>query len=534
MLNDKRFFALLLLYFVCLLIPAYWFPLLETTSARYAEISREMLASGNWMEPYYNGIKHFHKPPFTYWINALGISIFGVNGFAVRFFGVVAAVITLIYTRRTAYILTNDREIANVSVMILASSSLFLIVSRVVSTDIYITMFTIMTVYYMFCQIYGERTYKNALAIGVLTGLGFMTKGPVIIIFTLLPYLTALIWDKSHRSAFTFFNWGTILSIFFLIAIPWYWHVVQINGGLLDYFLGDQVVARVSSDKFNRSKPFYFFFAVFFLTFLPWIFFVFRNKSYINKLKTNWVLYLYILMPFIVFQMATSKLGTYLLPFYPIAAIIAALNTDSKFLRKLSYALLFVLSFAMFVIPFVLDYMWEYKFLIFSVGVLFVLITLFYYRKFSHNNFVISFSSIIVIMFTVVYLIAQVAGPYSKGYRLVAEDIKRFDPSGEHSVLVYAAFAPSVSFYLDKIVPIAFGRDRETQFQEKGEYKHALISTNQELVEYLADKKELIVVTLKEKSYRNFEKNTGYSCSVISVRGDKKYTVHCKSPLLSN
>ncbi len=61
-----------------------------------------MLASGNFLEPYYNGIKHFHKPPAPYWFNALGMQIFGVNGFGVRFFGSVAAILTLYVTRKNS------------------------------------------------------------------------------------------------------------------------------------------------------------------------------------------------------------------------------------------------------------------------------------------------------------------------------------------------------------------------------------------------------------------------------------------------
>jgi 4-amino-4-deoxy-L-arabinose transferase-like glycosyltransferase len=55
--------ALPLVYVALLLLPAVRAPLIGSTEARYAEIAREMMASGNYLEPYFNVIKHFHKPP---------------------------------------------------------------------------------------------------------------------------------------------------------------------------------------------------------------------------------------------------------------------------------------------------------------------------------------------------------------------------------------------------------------------------------------------------------------------------------------
>lgn len=173
-----------------------------------------MLASGNFLEPYYNGIKHFHKPPAPpYWFNALGMQIFGVNGFGgVRFFGSVAAILTLYVTRKIAYLLSNDDEIADTSVIVLSASVLFLIVSRVVSTDIYLALLTVLTLYHMFKQIYSDKSMMNAVLIGVYLGLGFMTKGPTIFVFTLIPFLIISIFDRQHKKKFLFYS---VFSMYF-------------------------------------------------------------------------------------------------------------------------------------------------------------------------------------------------------------------------------------------------------------------------------------------------------------------------------
>jgi len=71
-------------------------PVCETTEARYAEVAREMLATGNFILPQENYLLHLTKPPFAYWSGALGMLLFGVNEFGVRE-GRLSAVLLLLF-----------------------------------------------------------------------------------------------------------------------------------------------------------------------------------------------------------------------------------------------------------------------------------------------------------------------------------------------------------------------------------------------------------------------------------------------------
>ena len=60
------------------------YPLLEPDEGRYAEIAREMLETGDFINPHLNYVKYFEKPPLFYWLTAWSIRFFGHNEKAVR------------------------------------------------------------------------------------------------------------------------------------------------------------------------------------------------------------------------------------------------------------------------------------------------------------------------------------------------------------------------------------------------------------------------------------------------------------------
>jgi len=61
-------------------------PLANPDEGRYSEISREMVATGDWVTPRLNGIKYFEKPPLQYWGSAAALSLFGDTEWAARLY----------------------------------------------------------------------------------------------------------------------------------------------------------------------------------------------------------------------------------------------------------------------------------------------------------------------------------------------------------------------------------------------------------------------------------------------------------------
>src|SRR5205814_1152640 len=63
-------------------------PLLDPDEGRYAEIPREMLASGDWVTPRFDGLLYFEKPPLQYWATAIAYEVFGVSEWSSRLWSV--------------------------------------------------------------------------------------------------------------------------------------------------------------------------------------------------------------------------------------------------------------------------------------------------------------------------------------------------------------------------------------------------------------------------------------------------------------
>ena len=325
--TDRYYFLFLLLVFALLLFGLGNYGLAETSEARYAEISREMFLSGDFLNPELLGIFHFHKPPITYYITTLGYSIFGINEWGARFFLQVAIIIQLLLVYGLANMLYKRKKVAFLSGLIYFSMPIVLISSRNLTTDAYLTTLILAAIYCW--QVYVNRKGPVALYFFYfLTGLALLTKGPVALLFILTYIVVEKIVFKRGWKISLHHIAGILLCL--AVGASWYIMVMVENPKLWNYFIQKQLVSRMNSDSFNRAKPFWYYAVLLTGLLFPWWLVIiqsFRLKldSFKRHSGPGLLLVYCSLAIFLIFSAFTTKLILYILPmFWMLAVFIAA------------------------------------------------------------------------------------------------------------------------------------------------------------------------------------------------------------------
>ena len=501
-----------------MLLPAGAMPLMETTEARYAEIAREMISSGNFLEPTFNAIKHFHKPPLSYWLVAAGFKLFGLNNFGARFFGVLAAVLAIVYVYRTACLFLDKEKGALIAALIFGSTILFVTVAHLASTEIYLTTCVVAAQFYLLRQAYENRSRRNALLFGLWLGLGFAIKGPIIFLFTLLPALLVKPVDSSHRHLFSWRELFVVCTLFAMLALPWYLWVSAANPGLLGYFLKVQTLDRVVTDRFHRYEPPWYFFYIFVLTFFPYTLFFLKGLRHWKRLPRRFrILFFYIAAPLLVFTLAKGKHATYILPFYGICAILTSrmLQQDRMpALRTATAAILLIPALAPSIAGSIYPVLTDSLILLLPGTLLLVGVWYLLWKNRGEESFW-AWTALFMLLFSGVSLVTVgAAGPDMRGYQQMTAAINRQDPQRQLETLVYHGFLPSISFYRNKLAVMADHDQRETRFQSEGSYRRWYLNTNNELEDFLTRTPELFVV-VRKRNIAEFTSNHPYQCEEI-------------------
>jgi len=299
----------------------------EPDEGRYAEIGREMAATGDFLTPRFNGVIHLAKPPLTYWLIGLSIRAFGANEWAARLPSALAALGALLAVYLLARSACGERT-GLWAVAVLLSSALFFGVARLITTDMLLTCFIAWSVWSLWRWYASEdREWRKILWFYVFLGLGMITKGPVAVVLPLFA-LAGLRW-RNPTLRLRQMGWGKGALIFLGIALPWFATIAGTDWNRWRYFLGREVVARVITTVHNRTEPWWYFLPVLTVGFLPWTPWLCgagalrretgRGKDLL-RVCAGWLL-----LGIVMFSLSQSKLPTYMTPLLPPLAIIVAM-----------------------------------------------------------------------------------------------------------------------------------------------------------------------------------------------------------------
>jgi 4-amino-4-deoxy-L-arabinose transferase-like glycosyltransferase len=305
--------------------------LVEQSDARYAVIAREMSASGDYLFPTLQGIRHFHKPPLIYWLTLPGYAIFGPTAWgsriALALLGLLLALVVYRFARR------HLPGAAPWSALLLATTPGVIGASRMLTIDLLLTLCLTAALICWYSFRSGEGGTPTLVGFFALTGLVFLAKGPVgwLLMLLVIASMAFLIRDFSRRQRRSWgLWWGIPLAL--AIALPWYAFVMAKTPGLTGYFLGQQLAGRLREGGMGHPHPWFYFLGVYPLLGVPWIFLapagwqVLRGRD--RALAT--FLGLWAVVPPVFFSLPPSKLPLYVLPSYPALALLAAAALEEE------------------------------------------------------------------------------------------------------------------------------------------------------------------------------------------------------------
>lgn len=312
------------------------FPLTERSEARYAGVAWEMVVSGDYRTPRYNGIKHFHKPPLFYWLTAASMRWFGPQEEAARLPCALAALATIALTAWLAARPSMGCPHPWLAAASLATAPFFWEMGRIAVTDMLVTLWVLTSLASAWQVLHHGFSFPRGMVFWAGIGLNFLTKGPVgplIVALVLVPFM--LRGGASWRA----FRPLPGLLLAALIGLPWYLLVAAENPGLIAYFLKFQTSDRVFTTVHQRGGPFWFYLPVLLGGFLPW------TAWLVGAFRTAWrnarlpvasgsnpdrFLLLWVLAPLLFFSAIGSKLPPYVLPLFPGLAILTVRHLPWK------------------------------------------------------------------------------------------------------------------------------------------------------------------------------------------------------------
>lgn len=162
----------------------------DIMETRNLETAREMAEGNNWLVPRMNGEYRLEKPPLPTWIAAVVQTVMPDSLAAQRTMSGLAGCMLVAFFYLIGLQTTHRRDYAFVSSILLITCYQIILQARTATWDIYCHAFMTGGIYYLWRGFYKPtHIWRNMILAGIMTGLSFMSKGPVSIYALLLPWL---------------------------------------------------------------------------------------------------------------------------------------------------------------------------------------------------------------------------------------------------------------------------------------------------------------------------------------------------------
>ncbi|KOP23303.1 glycosyltransferase [Hapalosiphon sp. MRB220] len=368
--------------------------LIDETEPLFAEASRQMYVTGDWITPFFNGETRFDKPALIYWCQAIAYNIFGVNEWAVRLPSAIAAMSVIVlafYTVQWQLAKQDALEqvfrpsrrwlTAGLVAAVMALNPEMIVWGRTGVSDMLLTGCIASALLCFFLgyaskndtETRGIADAANSskgfsasrplrvtasfsqspipnhwyLACYVLIAGAILTKGPIGIVLPGLIIGVFLLYLGKLREVVREMRLLLGMLIILGLSVPWYVLVIWRNGwNFINSFFGYHNIERFTEVVNGHKAPWYFYFLVVLLGFAPYSVYLplaitrlkFWQRQYWRSQERSQQLGLFAFFWFVsvfgFFTIAVTKLPSYVLPLMPAAAILVGLLWSDFFQTK--------------------------------------------------------------------------------------------------------------------------------------------------------------------------------------------------------
>ncbi len=307
-------------------------PLFEPDEGRNAEVAREMLATGDFVTPHYNGFVYLDKPAVFFWMVAAAFRVAGESEFAARLPSAGMALATMFLAWSLARRMFGGACGLRAGI-IFATTPLAIAFSRIVIFDMTLAFLVTlaMTCFWLAQESEFKRPIFDIVFFAAL-GVAAITKGPVGFLLPLLSVLTYSGMTGRLRDLRRF-RWGIGVLVFVAAALPWFLAVSLRNPDFPRYAFWEESLQRFATGSAKRAGSIFYYVPVYLAGFLPWSFFLFYaalgrlkqiRRLREESLRATAFLVSWSALIFVFFTISRSKLPGYFLPAIIPLSILAA------------------------------------------------------------------------------------------------------------------------------------------------------------------------------------------------------------------
>ena len=342
--------------FLCLMVFLSFFvslgnvPLFDLDEGAFSEATREMLLNGDYITTYLNGDLRFDKPILIYWCQAISVTLFGLNEFALRLPSALSATIWVM----AIYMFTRqflDIRRAFFAAFFMMVSIQVTVIAKAAIADALLNMCLALTMFGIY-RYFFFRTKKYIYFAYLFMGLGVLTKGPVAI---LIPFAVSLCFFAIKKELRIWM--GAVMNpiglmIFLLIAAPWYIAEYIAQGhAFIDGFIFNHNINRFKTSFEGHGGSILYYIPIVLGGVLPNTTLCLKALSQVkNLIKDEMPLFslIWFFFVFFFFSLSGTKLPHYVIYGYTPMFILMAMCIDkvkNDFLLFLPPLLLVIILF---------------------------------------------------------------------------------------------------------------------------------------------------------------------------------------------